>query len=92
MYHRFTVYLQYVCGVADASNKRQGAVLGSLLVKLRLGEVKSPILHIAMGSLPADECHLGLGRLISSNLKKGIPQHIAKRREETGSSDLQNSR
>lgn len=75
-----------------ASNKKQSGVLGSFLVKLRLGEVKSPILNLAMGSLPTDECHLGLGRIIPGSLKKGSPQQMARQREETRLPDFQNSR
>lgn len=66
--------------------------LGSFLGKLRLGGVKSPILNLALGSLPTDECRLVWGRIIPSNLHKGSPQPTAKPREEARSSDFQNSR
>lgn len=67
-----------MCCIAVDPDKRQCDVLGSLQGEAEAWRNCSPILNLVIGSLPTDEFHLVLGRIIQSNLQKGNLQHFSK--------------
>jgi len=94
-----SLYVSLVCCVAMAPNKMQCDVFiewfefqwSPFQMKTEAWKSWDLILNSAMGSLPTNECHLILSRMIESNLLQGRSQHIAKWREEIRSSGFWSS-